>query len=105
MVRLLGPHLPLGRGLAGRIARDLVDEEEHLPCDIAIAFGSGFVIEVDGRYLHSTTDADSPASAAALHALINAETDERQQIQNGIDAGNRYDAIAGDISNTKWLTQ
>lgn len=81
------------------------EEEEHLPRDIAIAFGSDFVIEVDGRYLHSTTDADSPASAAALHALINAETDERQQIQNGIAAGDRFDVIAGDSSYRKWLTQ
>jgi hypothetical protein len=36
------------------------EEEEHLPRDIAIAFGSDFVIEVDSGYLHSTTDADSP---------------------------------------------
>jgi hypothetical protein len=81
------------------------EEEEHLPRDIAMAFGSDFVIQVDGRYLHSTTDAGSPASATALHALINAEMDERQQIQNGIAAGDRYDAIAGDISYTAWLTQ
>lgn len=80
-------------------------EEEHLPRDVAIAFGSDFVIKVDSRYLHSTTDADSPTSAAALHALINAETDERLHIQNGIAAGDRYDAVAGDTSYTKWLTQ
>lgn len=80
------------------------EEEDNLSLDVAIAFGSDFVIEVDDRYLHSTTSAGSPQSAAALHALINAEIDERKQIRANVAAGARYDAVAGDTSYTAWLT-
>lgn len=79
------------------------EEQARLPRDVAIALGSDFVIEVDGRYLHSTSSPGSLASAAALHALIAAETAERHQIRANIAAGANYDAVAGKTSYRAWL--
>jgi hypothetical protein len=79
------------------------EEEDRLPRAIAMAFGSDFVVEADRRHLHSTGVAGSPASAAALHALIDAETEERRRIRADVDAGARYDAFAGDVSYSTWL--
>ncbi len=80
-----------------------VEEEDYLPRDVTTALGSDFVIEVGDRYLHSTSGPSSPTSATALHALINAETNERQQIRADIAAGARYDAVAGDTSYQQGL--
>lgn len=79
------------------------EEEAQLPRDVAIALGSDFVVEVDGRYVYSTRGADSPASAAAVHALVNTEMAERQRISASIAAGAQYDAVAGDTSYRAWL--
>lgn len=74
------------------------EEEDQLPGDVAIALGSAFLIEVDGQYVHSIRRADSPTAAAAVHALIDAETAERQRVSPDVAAGARYDAVAGDSS-------
>ncbi|RIX29960.1 hypothetical protein [Amnibacterium setariae] len=79
------------------------EEESRLPRDVAITLGSDFVIEVDGQYVHSTKDAGSPTSAAAVHALIDAEVAERQRLSGSIAAGAQYDVVAGDTSYRAWL--
>ncbi len=79
------------------------EEEDLLPRDVAIAFGSDFVIEAGDLYLHSTTIAAAPATAAAMHALVAAEADERARIRADITSGVRYEVVAGDTSYTEWL--
>lgn len=81
------------------------EEEQRLPHDIALAFGSDFLIEANGRYLHSTSDARFPASATALHALIDTEVVQQQQIQADIAAGAQYDFVAGGTSYKEWLAR
>ncbi|MGT2427392.1 hypothetical protein [Amnibacterium kyonggiense] len=82
---------------AGSPATWWTAEEQQLPRDVAVALGSDFVVEVDGRYLFSTAAAGSPTSAAALRALIDAEIEERHRIRARVAAGSRYDVVAGGV--------
>lgn len=79
------------------------EEADRLPRDVATASGSDFVVEAGGSYLHSTTVAAAPAAAAAVHALVAAEADERGRIHADFASGVRYDVDAGDTTDTEWL--
>lgn len=79
------------------------DEEAQLPRDVAFTLGRDFVIEVDGHYLHSTRAAYSPASARAVHGLIDAHDAERQRIHAESAAGATYDFVANGTSYRAWL--
>jgi hypothetical protein len=75
-----------------------IEERDRLPHDVAIAFGSDFIVEFGDLYLHSTASAGSAATAAAAHALIAAEAAERARIHAEFASGTRYDAVAGGSS-------
>ena len=87
----------------GAPARWWSEEQDALPRDVALAFGSDFVVKAGGCYLHSTSGAEPPPTTAAMHALIRADADERARIAADIANGARYTAVAGHSNYAHWL--